>query len=115
MAADEPTPRGDADLETTHLNPLLDRTVLDNPTAPENSTVLDSADDDGAPHGGSTRDAASGDQEPGAEQAEEEWPPREWRETTRAAGHRQAAYVALGMVVIFAVLVLVAIWASHNG
>lgn len=49
------------------------------------------------------------------EPAEEEWPPREWRETTRAAGHRQALYVALGMVAIFAVLVVVAIWASHNG
>lgn len=46
---------------------------------------------------------------------QEEWPPREWRETTRAAGHRQALYVALGMVAIFAVLVVVAIWASHNG
>lgn len=45
----------------------------------------------------------------------EEWPPREWRETTRAAGHRQALYVTLGMVAIFAVLVVVAIWASHNG
>ena len=45
----------------------------------------------------------------------EEWPPREWRETTRSAGHRQALYVALGMVAIFAVLVFVAIWASHNG
>lgn len=48
-------------------------------------------------------------------EAQEEWPPREWRETTRAAGHRQALYVALGMVAIFAVLVVVAIWASHNG
>jgi hypothetical protein len=48
-------------------------------------------------------------------QQEEEWPPREWRETTRAAGHRQALYVTLGMVAIFAVLVVVAIWASHNG
>jgi hypothetical protein len=45
----------------------------------------------------------------------EEWPPREWRETTRSAGHRQALYVALGMVAIFAALVVVAIWASHNG
>ena len=46
---------------------------------------------------------------------QEEWPPREWRETTRSAGHRQALYVTLGMVAIFAVLVVVAIWASHNG
>jgi flagellar biosynthesis/type III secretory pathway M-ring protein FliF/YscJ len=46
---------------------------------------------------------------------EEEWPPREWRETTRAAGRRQAMYVALGMVVIFAVIVVIAIWASRNG
>ena len=30
----------------------------------------------------------------------EEWPPREWRETTRAAGHRQALYVTLGMVAV---------------
>jgi hypothetical protein len=59
---------------------------------------------DAAPQG---RDAAA--------QPEEEWPPREWRETTRAAGRRQAMYVALGMVAIFAVLVVVAIWGSHNG
>lgn len=45
----------------------------------------------------------------------EEWPPREWRETTRSAGHKQALYVSLGMVAIFAVLVVLAIWASHNG
>lgn len=50
-----------------------------------------------------------------APEAQEEWPPREWRETTRSAGHRQALYVTLGMVAIFAVLVVVAIWASHNG
>ncbi|HEX4789901.1 MAG TPA: hypothetical protein VH372_15650 [Actinospica sp.] len=46
---------------------------------------------------------------------EEEWPPRAWRETTRSAGHRQAAYVSLAMLAMFGVLVLVAIWASHNG
>ena len=45
----------------------------------------------------------------------EEWPPREWRETTRSAGHRQALYVSLGMLAIFGVLVVLAIWASHNG
>ncbi len=45
----------------------------------------------------------------------EEWPPREWRETTRSAGHRQAALVALAMLVMFGALVLLAIWASHNG
>ncbi|HEV3170022.1 MAG TPA: pentapeptide repeat-containing protein [Actinocrinis sp.] len=110
MAADEPTARGDADLETTHLNPLLDRTVLDN--AVLDGAELDGADFDGAASHG---DATSAEQGSGADEAEEEWPPREWRETTRSAGHRQAAYVALGMVVIFAVLVLVAIWASHNG
>jgi hypothetical protein len=60
------------------------------------------------------RDAAPQDQH-AAPQQQEEWPPREWRETTRAAGHRQALYVALGMVAIFAVLVTVAIWGSHNG
>lgn len=47
--------------------------------------------------------------------AVEEWPPREWRETTRSAGHKQALYVSLGMLAIFGVLVIVAIWASHNG
>lgn len=55
---------------------------------------------------------------PGGErtaQQQEEWPPREWRETSRSAGQRQALYVALGMVAIFAVLVVIAIWASHNG
>lgn len=46
---------------------------------------------------------------------QEEWPPREWRETTRSAGQRQALYVALGMIAIFAVLVVLATWASHNG
>lgn len=45
----------------------------------------------------------------------EEWPPREWRETTRSAGHKQALYVSLGMLAIFAVLVVLAIWASKNG
>ncbi|MBR7839152.1 hypothetical protein KDL01_38170 [Actinospica durhamensis] len=45
----------------------------------------------------------------------EEWPPREWRETTRSAGHRQAAIVAGAMLVMFAALVVLAIWASHNG
>jgi hypothetical protein len=49
------------------------------------------------------------------QEPQEEWPPREWRETTRAAGHRQALYVALGMVAIFAILVVLSIWASHNG
>lgn len=58
------------------------------------------------------RDAVPQDQ---AAAQQEEWPPREWRETSRAAGHRQALYVALGMVAIFAVLVVVAIWGSHNG
>jgi hypothetical protein len=45
----------------------------------------------------------------------EEWPPREWRETTRSAGHRQAAWVTLAMLAMFGVLVFVAIWGSHNG
>jgi hypothetical protein len=45
----------------------------------------------------------------------EEWPPREWRETTRSAGHRQAGWVVLSMVVMFGILVFVAIWGSHNG
>lgn len=45
----------------------------------------------------------------------EEWPPREWRETTRSAGHRQAGWVALAMIVMFGILVFVAIWGSHNG
>lgn len=109
MAADEPTTRGDADLEATHLNPLLDRTVLDYTAL--DRTVLD----DAARRNGSDGDATSQEREAGSGEVEEEWPPREWRETTRAAGQRQAAYVALGMVVIFAVLVLIAIWASHNG
>ncbi|HEU5353353.1 MAG TPA: hypothetical protein VFU65_02790 [Actinocrinis sp.] len=64
---------------------------------------------------GTPRDAAPQDQDAAPQQQQEEWPPREWRETTRSAGHRQAMYVALGMVVIFAVLVIVAIWGSHNG
>jgi hypothetical protein len=63
---------------------------------------------------GTPHDAAPQDQDVAAQQ-QEEWPPREWRETTRAAGRRQAMYVALGMVAIFAVLVVVAIWGSHNG
>ena len=46
---------------------------------------------------------------------EQEWPPRAWRETTRSAGHKQALYVSLGMLAIFGVLVVLAIWASHNG
>jgi hypothetical protein len=50
-----------------------------------------------------------------APEPEEEWPPREWRETTRSAGHRQALYVTLGMVAIFVVLVLVNTWGSHQG
>jgi len=49
------------------------------------------------------------------EAVEEEWPPRAWRETTRSAGHKQALYVSLAMLVMFGVLVLIAIWASHNG
>ena len=64
---------------------------------------------------GTSRDTAPQDQEAASPQQEEEWPPREWRETTRSAGHRQALYVALGMVAIFVVLVVVAIWGSHNG
>jgi len=48
-------------------------------------------------------------------EAVEEWPPRAWRETTRSAGHRQALYISLGMVVIFVVLVLVNTWGSHQG
>lgn len=50
-----------------------------------------------------------------AEPGVEEWPPREWRETTRSAGQRQAAYVALAMVAMFAVLVAVNIWGAKNG
>jgi hypothetical protein len=50
-----------------------------------------------------------------AEEPVEEWPPREWRETTRAAGHKQALYVSLAMLVMFGALTLLAIWASHNG
>jgi len=61
------------------------------------------------------------DEPGGAQQAQdvqapaEEWPPREWRETTRSAGHRQALYIALGMIAIFVVLVLVATWGKNNG
>jgi hypothetical protein len=50
-----------------------------------------------------------------AQEAEEEWPPRAWRETTRSAGHKQALYVTLGMLAMFGILVFVAIWGSHNG
>lgn len=46
---------------------------------------------------------------------EEEWPPRAWRETTRQAGHRQALNVTLAMFAMFGVLVVIAIWASHQG
>ena len=46
---------------------------------------------------------------------EEEWPPRAWRETTRSAGPKQAMYDSLGMLAMFGVLVVVAIWGSHNG
>lgn len=53
--------------------------------------------------------------QPSPQNAAEEWPPREWRETTRSAGHKQALYVSLGMLAIFGVLVVVAIWASRNG
>jgi hypothetical protein len=49
------------------------------------------------------------------DEAEEEWPPRAWRETTRKAGQRQAFNVTLAMLAMFGVLVFVAIWASHNG
>lgn len=56
-----------------------------------------------------------GDAPAAGQPAEEEWPPREWRETTRAAGHRQALYVGLGIIAVFVVLVLVSIWGSHNG
>lgn len=45
----------------------------------------------------------------------EEWPPREWRETTRAAGHRQALFVMVAMLAMFGVLSLVAVWAAHKG
>jgi hypothetical protein len=56
------------------------------------------------------------DETPGTpSEAVEEWPPRAWRETTRSAGHRQALYVSLAMLAMFGVLVLVAIWASHQG
>ena len=51
----------------------------------------------------------------GGAPAEEEWPPREWRETTRAAGQRQALYVVIAMVVMFGVLVAVNIWGSKQG
>jgi hypothetical protein len=47
--------------------------------------------------------------------AAEEWPPREWRETSRSAGHRQALYVTVAMIAIFVVLVLVNTWGSHQG
>lgn len=50
-----------------------------------------------------------------ADEPVEEWPPRAWRETTRSAGHKQAMYVSLAMLVMFAALTLLAIWASHHG
>ena len=50
-----------------------------------------------------------------ASPAEAEWPPREWRETTRSAGHRQALYVALAMIAMFGVLVAVNIWGAKQG
>ena len=59
---------------------------------------------------GAPADAAAQRPEP-----EEEWPPREWRETTRSAGHRQALYVGLGMIAIFVVLVVVSVWGAHRG
>jgi len=52
---------------------------------------------------------------PQSDAVEEEWPPREWRETTRSAGHKQALYVTLAMLAMFGALVALAIWASHNG
>jgi hypothetical protein len=45
----------------------------------------------------------------------EEWPPRAWRETTRSAGHRQALYVVLSIVLMFVILTFVNIWGSHQG
>ncbi len=48
-------------------------------------------------------------------ETQEEWPPRQWRETSRAAGQRQALYVALGMVAIFVLIAVLATWASRNG
>lgn len=45
----------------------------------------------------------------------EEWPPRYWRETQRGMGRKQAGYVALGMFGVLAILVLISIWAAHNG
>jgi hypothetical protein len=50
-----------------------------------------------------------------AQEEEEEWPPRAWRETTRSAGHKQARNVTLAMLAMFGVLVFVAIWGSKNG
>jgi hypothetical protein len=49
------------------------------------------------------------------DQPAEEWPPRAWRETTRSAGHRQALYVTLAIIGMFAVLVVINIWGSHQG
>lgn len=110
MPADDTNTRGDADLETTHLNPVLEQTVFDNSLL-DGDASGDSRRKDANAHSAQPEAAqGGGDAEP-----EEEWPPREWRETTRSAGHRQAAYVALGMVAVFAVIVVIAIWASHNG
>jgi hypothetical protein len=50
-----------------------------------------------------------------AQEEEEEWPPRAWRETTRSAGQKQARNVSLAMLAMFAILVFVAIWGSKNG
>ena len=47
--------------------------------------------------------------------ADDEWPPREWRETTRSAGQRQALYVTLAILAMFGVLVAVNIWGARNG
>jgi hypothetical protein len=47
--------------------------------------------------------------------ASDEWPPREWRETTRSAGQRQALYVTLAILAMFGVLVAVNIWGARNG
>ena len=64
------------------------------------------------PRNGMARDQVPDQAEP---QDAEEWPPREWRETSRSAGHRQALFVGLAMIAIFAVLVAVNIWGSHQG
>jgi len=109
MPADDTNIRGDADLETTHLNDVLEETVLEN-------AVLGNAALGNAAREGAVGDPAQPGVAPGGDaEPEEEWPPREWRETTRSAGHRQAAYVALGMIAVFAVIAVIAVWASHNG